>query len=324
MLDGNFNCDIMLDLIHEIYFVLDRKLRILFSNKAASALLNIDAGNLKGKPVNNLLQSEYWNILHGLPDKPLTIADDNLRFVLPDNRKLYAHLKTVKSETCCEYYFQILLQNKKKFQNDVSENKMIEQQIANVYKLGSIGTLAAGIAHEIGNPLTSISSVVQMIKRTTKEKFTCGKLDLVKTQITRISNIIHQLVEFSNPSGGSLKPTDVNKLLESAVNMVKMGRGTNNIRFVYELKPGLPSLHVVPDQLLHVFLNLIMNAVDSLENKNGNIWLNTFKDDGSIEVVIRDTVRGIPKKNLDRIFEPFFSTKVPGKGIGLGLWVITV
>ena len=160
-----------------------------------------------------------------------------------------------------------------------------------------------------------------MIQRTTKEKFTTEKLDLVKNQITRISNIIHQLVEFSGPSASTSKPSDINKLLSSAVSMVTMGSDTGKVQFIQELKQDLPNINIVPDQLLHVFINLIMNAVDSIENRSGNIWLNTFREDGHIEITIRDSGTGIPKKYRDKIFEPFFSTKTPGKGIGLGLWV---
>ena len=321
MFDENFNCKIVLDLIPQIYFLLDSNLTILDSNHAASVLLNTEADNLKNRPITSYLRNEYWNKFSTQLEEAGEIRDEDIRFILPNKEKLEANLKVVKIDYNGTCRFVLLIQDKKKFQSNVTENKLIEQQITSVYKLGSIGTLAAGIAHEIGNPLTSISSVVQMIKRTTKEKFTEEKLDLVKTQITRISNIIHQLVEFSSPSVSTPKLTDINKLLESAVSIVKMGRETSNIRFIPDLKQGLPNLIAVPDQLLHVFINLIMNAVDSIENKNGNIWLNTFGEDGHIEVTIRDTGTGIPKKYRERIFEPFFSTKTPGKGIGLGLWI---
>ncbi len=320
MLDEKFECKTILDLIPETCFLVDENLTILDSNKAASALLNTSVNIFIDKPIKSFLQSKFWNSFLSYFEEANEI-DEDVKFVLPDKKKLEANLKAVKTEVNCKYLYQLLIQDKKKLQDNVKETKMFEQQITSVYKLGSIGTLAAGIAHEIGNPLTSISSVVQMIKRTTKEKFTDEKLDLVKSQINRISNIIHQLVEFSSPSVSTPKPTDINKLLESAVSIVKMGRETNNINFIHELKPELPCIRVVPDQLLHVFINLIMNAVDSIENKGGKIWLNTFREDGHIEVVIRDTGTGIPKKYMDRIFEPFFSTKTPGKGIGLGLWV---
>ncbi len=320
MFDEKFNCKAILDLIPETYFLVDDNLTVLDSNKAASALINTATNNFKNKPINSYLQSNFWNSFLSSFEKANEINEE-AKFILPDKKRLEANLKAVKTEVNGKCLFQLLIQDKKKLQDNVKENKMFEQQITSVYKLGSIGTLAAGIAHEIGNPLTSISSVVQMIKRTTKEKFTDEKLDLVKSQINRISNIIHQLVEFTSPSASTPKPTDINKLLESAISIVKMGRETNNINFIHELKPELPSLKVVPDQLLHVFINLIMNAVDSIENKSGKIWLNTFREDGHIEVVIRDTGTGIPKKYMDRIFEPFFSTKTPGKGIGLGLWV---
>lgn len=204
---------------------------------------------------------------------------------------------------------------------DITEQKMLEQQLMQSQKMESIGTLAAGIAHEVGNPLTSISSLVQVIQRTTNDEFAKEKLELIKNQINRIARTIRDLVDFSRPSTYVERATDVNRVLQDALNIVKYGKKVKDIDFQISLAQNLPKLMVVPDQLTQVFINILMNAVDSLEEKPGTIWITSSVKDSKLVVMIRDTGKGIHPDDLEKIFEPFFTTKEIGKGTGLGLWV---
>jgi PAS domain S-box-containing protein len=204
---------------------------------------------------------------------------------------------------------------------DITEQKMLEQQLMQSQKMESIGTLAAGIAHEVGNPLTSISSLVQVIQRTTNDEFAKEKLELIKNQINRISRTIRDLVDFSRPSAYIEQPTDVNRVIQDALNIVKYGKKVKEIDFQVSLSPHLPKLTVVPDQLTQVFINILMNAVDSLEDKPGTIWITSGTEDAKLMVTVQDTGKGIAPGDLEKIFDPFFTTKEVGKGTGLGLWV---
>lgn len=204
---------------------------------------------------------------------------------------------------------------------DITEQKMLEQQLVQSQKMESIGTLAAGIAHEVGNPLTSISSLVQVIQRTTNDGFAKEKLELIKNQINRISRTIRDLVDFSRPSTHTTRSTDVNQVVGDALNIVKYGKKVKDIAFVEELAENLPSLMVVPDQLTQVFINMLINAVDALEGKPGTIRVKTRVSEKYVEVYIRDTGKGIATQDSEKIFDPFFTTKEVGKGSGLGLWV---
>jgi len=185
----------------------------------------------------------------------------------------------------------------------------------------SIGTLAAGIAHEVGNPLTSISSLVQVIMRTTQDEFAKEKLELIKNQINRITRIIRDLVDFSRPSNYVVKATELNEVLRDGLNIVQYGKKVKHITFDVDLSPNLPRLQVVPDQLVQVFINILMNAVDALDDIPGSIVLRTFQKEKQVFVVVRDSGKGIEDSELEKIFEPFYSTKEVGKGTGLGLWV---
>ena len=204
---------------------------------------------------------------------------------------------------------------------DLTEQKALERQLVRSQKMESIGTLAAGIAHEVGNPLTSISSLVQVILRTTQDEFAKEKLELIKNQINRITRIIRDLVDFSRPSNYVVKPTDVNEVLRDGLNIVQYGKKVKHITFDIELGSPMPKLEVVPDQLVQVFINILMNAVDALEHIPGSITIRTAHQDHEVRILVKDTGKGIDPDDREKIFEPFFSTKEVGKGTGLGLWV---
>jgi PAS domain S-box-containing protein len=204
---------------------------------------------------------------------------------------------------------------------DITEQKALEQQLMHSQKMESIGTLAAGIAHEVGNPLTSISSIVQVLLRTLSDDFARDRLGLVQTQVHRITKIIRDLVDFSRPSNYQLQPTDIVKNLTDAVEIVKMGKKAKEITFVTHVRDQIPLLTLVPDQIAQVFINILLNAVDSLKGASGTITTDFQRDDTHVQVTITDDGVGITPENLTKVFEPFFTTKPVGDGTGLGLWV---
>lgn len=204
---------------------------------------------------------------------------------------------------------------------DITEQKILEQQIVRSQKMETFGTLAAGIAHEVGNPLTSISSIVQILQRSTNDDFTKDKLELVKNQINRITKIIRELVDFSRPSPHIVQDVDVNTVIKEALNIVQYGKKVRTIKFVSELQEKLPRVAVVSDQLVQVFLNILMNGVDACEGAPSTISVYSSQKEDMVEVVMKDTGEGISEVNLQKIFDPFFTTKEAGKGTGLGLWV---
>ena len=209
---------------------------------------------------------------------------------------------------------------------DMSDKITLEKQLINTQKMESIGTLAAGIAHEVGNPLASISALVQVAQRNTEDEFISEKLGLVKSQITRISKIIRDLVNFSKPSNFEFRLTDINECLKEAVEITKVGTKAKDIEFNVNLIGDIPSLPLVADQIEQVFVNILLNAVDAvMENKTNSgekqISIESSLADDHVILTFTDTGHGIEQKNLNKIFEPFFTTKKPGKGTGLGLWV---
>jgi PAS domain S-box-containing protein len=209
---------------------------------------------------------------------------------------------------------------------DLHDKKLLEKQLIHTQKMESIGMLAAGVAHEVGNPLASISALVQVVQRSSEDEFAKEKLELVKGQINRISKTIRDLVDFSRPSNYELCLTDLNKNIYNAVEIIRAGTKAKDISFNLDLNKEIPLLPLVEDQIQQVFVNILINAVDAiLERTNGNtnknISIQSDKNDDHVIISFEDTGKGIESKNLSKIFEPFFTTKREGKGTGLGLWI---
>lgn len=234
------------------------------------------------------------------------------------------------------FYSQLLISpifdNEKKItgyfgiHRDMSEKRNLEKQLIHTQKMESIGTLAAGVAHEVGNPLASISALVQVAQRSTQDPFLIEKLGLVKNQVTRISKIIRDLVDFSRPSNFELQTVNINECLKEAIEITKVGTKAKNIDFNVKLSDDLPKLPLVADQLEQVFVNILLNSVDAInevtdESKEKTISIESALTGDHVVITFRDTGSGISEENLNKIFEPFFTTKSQGKGTGLGLWV---
>lgn len=205
---------------------------------------------------------------------------------------------------------------------DITEQKILERQVVRSQKMETFGTLAAGIAHEVGNPLTSISSLVQVVQRQSEDPFVQEKLELVKNQINRIAKIIRELVDFSRPSTHEVKEVSINLVVREALNIVQYGKKAKTMKFNVALEENLPFILAVHDQVLQVFLNILMNAVDaSMGKSDSSISILTKQSDDKVEISISDNGTGIAEHHLSKVFDPFFTTKEVGKGTGLGLWV---
>ena len=208
-----------------------------------------------------------------------------------------------------------------KIETRTNELRQAQAQISHQEKMASLGLMAAGIAHEIGNPLTSISSMAQVIKRKTTDEKTAEYAASILKNIERISRIVRELVDFSKPSPHKEIETDVNEIVNSAVSIIKYDRRSKKIDFNLNLQPNLPKTVLVPDHLLQIFLNILINAVDASEGLGTKINVKTLSSNQHIQIDISDQGCGIPPENVNRIFEPFFTTKGVGKGTGLGLTV---
>ena len=203
---------------------------------------------------------------------------------------------------------------------DYTEFKRLQAQIDQSEKLAVIGQLAAGIAHEIGNPLTSISSLVQILQRKSQDQFMSEQLLNIKENIERITKIVRELVDFSRPPSYETTIQDISDVIKTALGIVKYDKRIRKVKFDTDIKSVLPNVRVAADQLLQVIINILINALDAIEG-NGTISLKSDNDNNNIYVEITDDGCGMDEATIAKIFDPFFTTKEVGKGTGLGLSV---
>ena len=197
-----------------------------------------------------------------------------------------------------------------------------QAQMARSERMASLGHMAAGVAHEIGNPLTAISSIIQLLQRKTKDETQLEQLGRVRENINRITRIVRDLVDFSRPKSPEITTMYLNDTINEAIGLLKHDARCRNVQFNLELQSNLPPIQAVPDQLYQVFLNFILNAVDACERiSKPEVTLRSESDDSNVIIQIIDNGSGIPPAIKERIFEPFFTTKEVGKGTGLGLSV---
>ncbi len=185
-------------------------------------------------------------------------------------------------------------------------------------KLTSMGILAAGIAHEINNPLTNVSLNVEMLKDLVGEDEKINrKLEAIERNTVRASKIAKELLHFSREKETKLERTDINKVLASSCNLIRNQKLSSIIRLTAQ---DVPEIMGISWKLEEVFINLLMNSIDAC-SKEDSIEIETFSNNGKVLVTITDTGHGIIQDDIFKVFDPFYTTKEVGKGTGLGLSV---
>lgn len=193
-----------------------------------------------------------------------------------------------------------------------------KEKIAHSEKLASIGRLAAGIAHEIGNPLTSIFSFVQILREMEDDEFKKESLQTIYFHINRISEILKQLSGFTKMPAGEAKECQINDIIDTSINLIQYDKKAKNVSIVKELSPSLPKTVCSDNQLSQVFVNLTLNAIDAMPD-GGTLTIKSMTKGDSIVIQFKDTGVGIPKEDVTRVFDPFYTTKEKGTGLGLAV-----
>ncbi|WP_437230888.1 sensor histidine kinase [Planctomicrobium sp. SH661] len=183
-------------------------------------------------------------------------------------------------------------------------------------KQAAFGLLAAGIAHEVGNPLAAISSLVQLMNRKKLEPEMHERLGLIDEQLLRIQRTLRELVEFSRPRLATTSQFDLHDVINNALNIAKYYKRKKGKTIVTKFADQLPPITAVRDQVLQVFLNLILNAMDATE-EGGVIEISTERLGNAIQGAVKDNGAGIAPTDQIKLFEPYFTTKSTGTGLGL-------
>jgi signal transduction histidine kinase len=201
-----------------------------------------------------------------------------------------------------------------------------QEQLVHAEKLASLGQLSASIAHEINNPLAGVLTYTKLLaKRISGDTLEKGAaldyLSKMESEVGRCSRIIRNLLDFSRQTEPTLRPVDVNQVIEQVLAMVGHQAQLQNVEVRKEFGPSLPKVMADADKLQQVFTNLTLNAIQAMSG-GGKLILRTSVANGQVRIDVQDTGCGISKENLSKLFTPFFTTKEKGSGVGLGLAVV--
>jgi PAS domain S-box-containing protein len=204
---------------------------------------------------------------------------------------------------------------------DITVERKLEQQIVQSERLAAMGAMIGGVAHELNNPLTSIMGVSELLQDTETNETSRKQLAMLQQQARRAAEIVQNLTYFSRPPAAGKSKVNLAEVVERTLNLHAYSLRKNNITVDFLKQAGVPYALGDPHQLMQVFLNLVLNAEHAIREvrDKGTLRIRLGSGEGSVWVSFHDDGPGIPKEILSSIFDPFYTTKRPGRGTGLGL-----
>jgi len=311
--------------------IADRHGHINLINQAAERLLDITFSRFLGLPVEKLIGPELFrNVNHEL-SKQNQVRFFDMSFESPGGKTLTLNLSALNMKYENKTEIIIIFQ-------DITKKKIIDDHLQRLDKLASIGTMAAGMAHEIRSPLTSISMDLDSLYETAFNKEEVQKtIVLVLNEIERMDKIVSNLLQFSRPSNREFVCFDIVRIIKESFLLGRKKIGEKRIQFFTDFAPASFEITGNPDRIKQMIVNLIINAIEAIEVegtitlktellKESDIYIdNVLKESffdrykNIIRIAIEDTGKGIPPEFKDKIFDPYFTTKSSGTGLGLSI-----
>ena len=299
--------------------------RIVDVNKGFETLFGYRANEIKGQPINDVIvpedRIEEASALSqaGFNSKVVRLEtarkrkDDSLIDVAIVGYPIRLGNETVGG---CAIYSDITERKRAEEKED-----QLQQELYESGRLAAIGELAAGVAHEINNPLTAILGFSQRVLRKSHNKSLARDLERISGEALRAARIVQNLLTFARRREPKKEDCDTNDILRRALELRAYELKTSNISLVTDLAPGLPRVRADSHQIQEVFLNVVLNSEQAMveAHQAGTLAIKTCKNKGYVQIVFSDDGPGIVNENLHRIFLPFFSTRADKGGTGLGL-----
>jgi len=307
-------------------FVLDQEsLEILDCNESVSVVYGYEKGEIINRSFLTLFREEERE-LYAEKISSATVINQ-VSHVGRQDKHLFVNIRLSPSE----------YQNRKVFlvtTSDITQRLETEQQLIQASKMATLGEMATGVAHELNQPLSVIKTSSGFFMKKIRKKepikdeilFTLAKE--IDTHVDRATKIINHMRQFGRMADVKMTPLQLNDLLKKAFDLFSQQLKVRGIEVDWALEENLPKIKANPDRMEQVFINLLINARDAIEERwegkdfkpgDKKIHLRTFAEDGQVKAEVSDTGNGIPASIAERIFEPFFTTKEVGKGTGLGL-----
>ena len=315
--------------IQEGIIVTDSKGRITYLNDAACQLFGLEAEDSLGKRLDERVRGLDWNALsrEGAVSRDMEMFYPTNRFINFYSVPLVIERqdsvagdavpgpRSATAATGERVGHAIILR-------DITESRRTEQQTIESERLNALTLLAAGVAHEIGNPLNSLNIHLQLIEREAR-KLDGAKgaelqesVEVARAEINRLDSIISQFLRAIRPTRPQLRPENINAIVEEAVRFFALEIKDRDIVVEQELRSDLPLLELDRDQIKQAFYNVIKNSFEAMKSR-GILRIRTDLDESHVIVRFTDTGGGISAENLSRVFEPYFTTKTSGTGLGL-------
>lgn len=296
--------------------ILDENFTINRVNKALTQLLDKPEKELVGKRCHEVLHPEASH-REGCPyEKALKRGETvSLEVQLPDGRVWFVQARAEIVDGKLRRVIHSV--------QDVTTERRTQRLLEQTQRLATIGQMAAGVAHEINNPLNAIVGMAELLEEDLTDEQAQKMVRQIREQALRIGRITKNLLTFSRPRPQEFVPVDINEVIREVLDLKAYHLRSNNITVSLNLAQNLP--HVIGDKLqIHqVLLNLINNAEDVMsEQSGGTLTVTTEREGEFVRIVVEDTGPGIPPEHLPHIFDPFFTTKPVGKGTGLGLAIV--
>jgi PAS domain S-box-containing protein len=303
------------DSIGDAISIHDRDFRILRANKAFADIFHMKPNQIIDKHCYKLHSGE--KPISGCPHKQ-TLATKQ-----PAEAEFYeSHLgKYLHESTSPIFDEKGEVVGTVHITRDITEQKQQNERLMMADRLASIGELAAGTAHELNNPLTSVLGFSQLVMEKDIPDDIREDLKLIYNEAQRAANVTKNLLTFGRKHAPVKHPNQINNIIEDVLKLRAYEHKINSIEVKRQLAPDLPEIMVDYFQMQQVFLNIIINAEHFMTeaHKRGTLTITTKKQNSTVRISIADDGPGIPRENLSRIFNPFFTTKEAGKGTGLGL-----
>jgi len=296
----------------------DQEGRYVYVNKTFEEILQLPLAACAGKTDNDIWPQ---SVARQLQEHDLAVLSQGKPI------ELHEQVPTPDNELkdWLVFKFPLIKQNTNRyvggFAVDMTQRNQLEKQLRQTERVAELGSLTSGLAHEIGTPMNVILGRAELLLRKAPDETTQKGLQIIVSQVERVTKLINQLLSFARKRPGERRPIDLPVVIKDVLDVVQERQKKQHIQVETHWDLHTPKIIADPDQMHQVLLNLVMNAFQAMP-KGGRLSIELQGRTSNIELTISDTGCGISKENLPKLFEPFYTTKEVGEGTGLGLSVV--
>ena len=294
---------------------IDAEGRVVSFNQTAESVFRIPAGDVLGKSARDVLPRSVWALTERIKAHERIVGDE---IALPvkgqESIPLDVSATWLQESNGAFMGYLILFR-------DLTEIKSLKREIERNERLASLGRLAAGVAHEIRNPLSSIKGFATYFRERYKEIPEDQKTaEIMIQEVERLNRVISQLLEFARPMNIQKEPTAIQTLVQHSLRMIQAQAASKNIKIEAKLASDMGEVSLDRDRINQVLLNLYLNAMEAMK-EGGTLTIEVCRDDHDtgMRLTVSDTGSGIKKEDLGHVFDPYFTTKPSGTGLGLAI-----